>query len=153
MNLVYCFKMYRIFENTAVIRPFSISKLPFLVCFQLWHIFYMHVDKWNVPLCVCCTHQSFLRLLLGLGGGLHGRVNPESHLSVLLWRLHICQEEDTPCWHKRTLQQRCSISFTSKLVCSSCVFRSRLNTLRLKIYLQAAIFCLEIELNFSKRTP
>lgn len=39
------------------------------------------------------THQSFLRFLLGLRGGLHGQVKPKSGPSALLWQLHICQEE------------------------------------------------------------
>lgn len=47
----------------------------------------------STHLCIM-TYQSFLRFLLGLRGGLHGCVKPELGLSVLLWRLHICEEED-----------------------------------------------------------
>lgn len=39
------------------------------------------------------TYQSFLSLLLGLRGRLHGCVKPEAGLSVLLCGLHICEEE------------------------------------------------------------
>lgn len=73
------------------------------------------------------THQSFLRLLLGLRGGLHGRVNPES---ALLWRLHICREGEAMRYDKRTTLQ---------------------SPLRLWIDLQAVMFCLGIALDFSKR--
>lgn len=70
-------------------------------CFFYVFLIISHFLFWNSRLdsglesisCLCgtsttqasvLTHQSLLRLLLGLRGGLHGRVNPESGLSAPL---------------------------------------------------------------------
>lgn len=85
----------------------------------------------------------------------------EEDSMVVLIQSHTCQCSSDDCMsvrrktHPVNTRGHCnnarSIYFTSQLVCSSCVLRSRFNTPRLQIDLQAVIFCLEIEQNFSKR--
>lgn len=143
--------MYRIFENTAVIRPFSISKLPFLVCFQLRYIFYMHVDKWM-----------FLYVCVVLTKVFSGSCwDSEEDSMVVLIQSHTCQCSSDECISVR----RKTHSVNTRGHCNNAVrFLSPRNLFvphvscaqdsipcGSKLICKRLYFCLEIEQNFSKR--